>query len=236
MIMNQIILDIYEQDTLIYDIIKNFPPFIILNEELKNLLRKEYEQKSKSFTINTLIPMFEYFEKLCWKETKNHIAPDFKLELSGNDREYILDYFEQNKNNVNKVINRYNFTTALRQLISRYLISSRQESEFKSDVKLSSYIGREELWSKKEIKNDLFIGEIFDICKETIKIGNSYNLYEILEGDKILKLELTDIFEEENKNNNNNKREEDKNIQDSDVNSSDSDKEEEEVDDRLDQI
>ena len=236
MIMNQIILDIYEQDTLIYDIIKNFPPFIILNEELKNLLRKEYEQKSKSFTINTLIPMFEYFEKLCWKEMKNHIAPDFKLELSGNDREYILDYFEQNKNNVNKVINRYNFTTALRQLISRYLISSRQESEFKSDVKLSSYIGREELWSKKEIKNDLFISEIFDICKETIKIGNSYNLYEILEGDKILKLELTDIFEEENKNNNNNKREEDKNIQDSDDNSSDSDKEEEEVDDRLDQI
>ena len=61
--------------------------------------------------------MYEYFESLCWKEMKKHITPDFKLELEEKDKQYILDYFEQNKNDPKKIINIKNFTTALRRLI-----------------------------------------------------------------------------------------------------------------------
>ena len=123
--------------------------------------------------------MYEYFESLCWKEMKKHITPDFKLELEEKDKQYILDYFEQNKNDPKKIINIKNFTTALRRLISRFLISSRQEAEIKPELKLSSYIGRDELWSN--VKDyDILLKEIFDICKEGIKVGHSYRLYEIL--------------------------------------------------------
>ena len=69
------------------------------------------------------------------------------------------------------------------------MISSRQEAEIKPELKLSSYIGRDELWSN--VKDyDILLKEIFDICKEGIKVGNSYRLYEILGGDKILNMEL----------------------------------------------
>ena len=179
------------------------------------------------FAINTLISIFEYFENLCWDETKKHISADFKLKLKEDDKQYILDYFEKNKYDDKKIININNFTTALRRLISRFLLSSRQEAEIKSDLKLSHYIGREELWKKEIIDNELFIKEIMDICTDNIKIGNSFNLYEILGGDKILKTELGIKCEDENCKEDNEGIAEDKN----DVNPDDKSEHESDEDD-----
>ena len=100
-----------------------------------------------------------------------------------------------------KIIKKNNFTTALRRLISRYLISSRQESEIRPEMKLILHIVNDEFWSKSISSNDTFEKEIFDICKDGIIIGNSFKLYEILQGDKILNKELG--IEEENPDNGN---------------------------------
>ena len=188
-LMNQIIIDNYTPNKLIYEIIINLPQFIIINGELKNLLRKEYQFKNKIFALNTLITIYEYFESLFWEEIKKQIPPDFQIELNKIDKDKIVEYFEKNKNE-NKIINKNNFTTALRRLISRFLISSRQESEIKPDIELNLYIRREELWNKKILENELFMKEILDICNSNIKIGNSYCLYNALEGDEYLAVEL----------------------------------------------
>ena len=74
--------------------------------------------------------------------------------------------------------------------MSRFLISSRQETEIKPELNLSLYIGRAEFWSKDVSNHDSFENEIFDICKIDIKICNSYRVYEILGGDKILCMDL----------------------------------------------
>ena len=190
LIMKQLIIDNHDPNIFLYDIIRDLPPFIILNEELKIFLENQFSFKCEIFRINTLISMFEYLENYCWEENKKQISPDFKLDLEEKDKEAILDYFEKNKNNEKKIINVKNFTTALRRLISRFLISSRQEAEAKPDSNLCLYIGRAEFWSKDVANKDSFENEIFDICKNDIKIGNSYRIYEILGGDKILNMEL----------------------------------------------
>jgi hypothetical protein len=190
-LMNEIIKENYNQNQLIYGIIKSLPNYIILNDSLKNLLkeRNEYLGDEKSFTINSLVSIFEYFEALCWKDMKNNILLDYNLDLSEKTKNYILDYFEKIQNE-EKVINKKNFTTALRRLISRFITGSREEIDIKSDAALKLYIGREEYWSKEVFDNDSFDMEIDEICIDDIKIGNCYKLYNLLRGDSFLEREI----------------------------------------------
>ena len=206
-LMNQIIIDNYVPNKLIYEIIINLPPFIIINEKMRELLRKEYESRHKIFPLNTLITIYEYFESLFWEEIKKQIPQDYQIELNTIDKEKIIEYFEKNKNE-NKIVNKKNFTTALRRLISRFLISSRQETEIKPDLELNIYIRREELWNEKILETELFMREILDICKDNIKIRNCYCLYNILDGDQFLKEELgLDNPEKDNERNDEDKNE-----------------------------
>ena len=104
LIMNQLINDNYDPNKFLYDIIRDLPPFIILNEELKNLLENQNVLKCETFKLNTLISMYEYLENYCWAENKKHISPDIKLDLEENQKENIINYFEKNKNNEKKII------------------------------------------------------------------------------------------------------------------------------------
>ena len=190
LIMKQLIIDDYDPNGFIYEIIENLPQYIILNQELKNMLEMQFQQKQNTFRINTLISVFEYFENFCWEEMKKHISPVFQLKLDDKIKQDVIDYFKKNDTNDKKIINKQNFTTALRRLIARYLLSSRQETQINPDLKLRTNIGREEFWNKDIINKDSFMKEIWDICNENITIGNSYTLYETLGGDNILKMEL----------------------------------------------
>ena len=209
LIMNQLIIDNYDPNKLLVDIIRNLPPFIIINEDLKNLLENSYGYNQEIFKINTLISMYEYFENYCWKENKKHIPPYFKMDLSEENKQYVLDYFTKNETNEKKIIKKNNFTTALRRLISRNLISSR-DSEIRPEVKLKFHLENDEYWSKNISSNDNFEKEILDICKDGIVIGNSFKLYKILQGDKILNKEFgieEENTDDENKDKDDNKSE-----------------------------
>jgi len=65
-------------------------------------------------------------------------------------------------------------------------------------------MNREDLWNKEIINNNLFDMEIYQICIDDIKIGNCYNLYNVLDGDNILDDEI-------NKNKDDKEIKEDKN-------------------------
>ena len=188
-LMNEIGKEDYEQGILIYDIIEKLPNYIILilNKELVDILKKTKEQymNEKIFTINSLVSIFEYFEALCWPEINKNILPDYSLILSDENKNYVLSYFK-NIENQKKIINIENFTFALRRLISRYLVGSKQEINIKSELALNLHIKKNEYWSKEIVDNDEKDKELDEICIEDIKIGNAFNLYNILGGDEIL--------------------------------------------------
>ena len=186
-LMNEIIKENYNPDHLIYKIIEKLPDCIILNEKLKNLFKpKSNNTEEKSFTINTLVSIFEYLETLCWKQIKENILPDYNIKLPEEPKKDILDYFS--RVNKEKLINKQRFTTSLRRLISRSLAGSRQEIDIKSDSALKLYISREDLWSKTIMDNNSFYEEIDQICKNNILIGHCYDLYNILEGDNDIEI------------------------------------------------
>jgi len=195
-LMNEIIKENYNPDHLIYKIIEKLPDYIILNEKLKNLFKSKsiYNNEEKSFTISTLVSIFEYLETLCWNEIKKNILPDYNIKLPEEPKKYILEYFSIV--NKEKLINKQRFTTSLRRLISRSLAGSRQEIDIKSDSALKLYMSREDLWSKTIMDDILFYEEIDQICKNDILIGHCYDLYNILEGDNDI-----EIYKEKNEKN-----------------------------------
>ena len=104
LIMNQLIIDNYDQNKLLGDVIRNLPNFIIINDDLKNLLQNNYGANNDIFKINTLVSMYEYFENYCWEENKKHIPPYFKMDLNEQDKQHVLDYFAKNETNEKKII------------------------------------------------------------------------------------------------------------------------------------
>ena len=192
-LMNEIIKENYNQDVLIYDIIEKLPNYIILNKELVNLLKnkKDYYMNEKVFTINSLISVFEYFEALCWNQIKDekNILDDYRLLLDEKSKKHVLDYFKKIENE-KKIINVRDFTFALRRLISRYLAGARQDIDIKSDLELHLQIVKNEFWSKEIADNDEKDNELAAICIKDIKIGNAFDLYNLLDGDAILSKEI----------------------------------------------
>ena len=186
-LMNEIIKENYNQDILIIDIIEKLPNYIVLNKELVELLKrcKEEFMAEKVFTINSLVSIFEYFEALCWPQISKNLLDDYTLVLSEESKKYVLDYFKKIENE-KKIINKQDFTFALRRLISRYIAGSRQEIDIKSDLALNLHLGKNEFWSKEIADNDEKDNEIYVICPKEIMIGNAWDLYNVLDGDSIL--------------------------------------------------
>ena len=205
-LMNQIVKENYNEKYLINKIINNLPKYFILKVELKELFKsKSYEEENnKNFTVDSLVSIFEYFEDLCWNEIKKNVLPDYQLELSEKLKNNILLYFNENNKKDKTIINKNNFTLALRKLISRSIAGTRQEVDIKYDAQLKLYIIREDLWNKDILDKNLFYEEIDKICKPEIIIGHSWNLYNILEGDKEKNVEMflkkkKEIIEDEDK-------------------------------------
>jgi hypothetical protein len=130
---------------------------------------------------------------------KKNIGPDYELELSENEKNDFISYFEKNSKE-EKAINKENFTSALRKLICRSISGSRQEIEIKPDVKLLYYITREDLWNKNVMEKEEFDNEIYEIVKDEILVSQAVNLYNVLEGDNILQDKLFKNKEKEKEN------------------------------------
>ena len=180
-LMNEIIKQNYEQEYLIYKIIETLPGYIILNQELVKMFKesKDIYIEKKIFTVNSLVPIFEYFEALCWKDIKTTILEDYKLEMPEESKKNIIEYFEKNKMK-SKLINKTNLTTAIRRLISRYIASSRQEIEINPEIKFKLYIGKYEFWTQEIVENPSFSMEINEIFKDDVLISHTLEIYNLL--------------------------------------------------------
>ena len=188
-LMNEIVKENYEPNFLIYKIIENLPKFVKINPQLTKLLQEKYESELNLFSIDSLVPFLEYFEGLCWEEIKQNICEDYKINLTEENKKYILEYFEKNQKPEN-VINKKNITSALRKLISRSIVGRREEVDVKNNDSLNNYIVQEYLWEKKVFEDQNFETEILKLFKPEIQICNALDIFNLLDGENILKDEL----------------------------------------------
>ena len=189
-IMNYILKDYYEPNKSIYDIIDSLPNFVI-NQKLKEFLNKSNEKGEKIFSSDKILSIYEYIELLCWEQLKNKVSKLYDIEIeSQNAKKHIKESLEKNETE-KKLIVKQNFTDALRKLISRYLLGTKQDVDINENLSMNSIINNGEFWKKEIIKDkDSFDLEIKNICPNEIKILNSKKLYDYLEGDNYIFKEI----------------------------------------------
>ena len=193
LLMNEIIKENYEPSIPIYEIIMKLPNVVKINSQIVKLLQEKYlsdiNQQLNLFAINSLVPLLEYFESLCWDEIKQNISEDYKIDLSEENKKYILEYFEKN-NNPENLINKKNTTVALRKLLSRSIAGRREDVDINKDAILGNYMKQEYLWNNNLVDDIKFENEIAKLFKDDIKIENAFAIFNLLEGDKLLNEEI----------------------------------------------
>ena len=185
-LMNEILKENYNQNHLIYDIINNIPKYVILNEHLINLINIKYVQSenNNSFTVNSLVSIFEYFEDLCWEDIQKYIPLDFQIPIDDEIGIKIYRYLIPNKKGKKKIIDKNILIIALKKLISRYIVGTRQDIDINPESELKFNITKEEFWPQNFIDNDSFDIEIEEIFKHKIITGQSFNFYTLLNIDE----------------------------------------------------
>ena len=187
-IIESVIKENYNPKLTINNIINNLPPYIYINKKFKNFLSKN-DDNNKYYLLENIFSIFEIFESLCWEEIKSKICMDYRINISEEEKIRILEYFEENKG---KIVNKNNLALALRKLISRNLVSSREDMNFRNDLELKYLIIKSDLWDQDiiEKESDNLEKELNDILSKEIKIGNAYDLYNILNGDYLFKVNI----------------------------------------------
>ena len=174
-------------------LIEELPEYVTLSKECIKFFEK---QKLK---IEELYDVYSYIELLCFKPIVNNLKDYYKKKIDVKKKEKILKLFDRKKL---KIITKMNLASACRKLISRYLVSTREDIDYNEKNKLILYLDREEMWTGELWKNEEIIKKDLEILsKEEIILGESYELYNILGGDENKSLEgikLENEKEEEN--------------------------------------
>ena len=161
-------------DTSIDTIISDLPEHVNIDGKIKYLF-----SSNKEIEIKKLVRIFEFFEHLCWEQIKENLLDEFTKPLSEEKIKLIEDYYSINKENYIKKIE---LAGAVRKFISRYLAGKRSQSEIGEDKMLFDYLTRVDLW-ERNIENEKFEKEFFQLSKFKITVGEGKDFYDKLGGD-----------------------------------------------------
>ena len=101
------------------------------------------------------------------------------------------------------LITKNNLASACRKFISRYLVSTRMDTDYDEKRDLYADLKRYEFWGKDIIDNFELLEKELDNFKDLqLKVGQCYKLYELLEGEENDELKGLKLKEKEDKNNN----------------------------------
>ena len=121
----------------------------------------------------------------------------YKKEIKEEDRKKILSLFEEKKF---KLITKKDLASACRKFISRYLVSTRKDTDYNENNDLSVNLTRYEFWPPKFFdkgNEDIFINEINNLKNVKISTGQCYELYNLLGGDETDELKGIKIKKDE---------------------------------------
>jgi hypothetical protein len=186
----------------IKDIIEELPDYVTISKECVDFFQKQ------KITVAELIELYSYIELLCFKPIIKNLRKHYKQKIDVDKAEKINKLFDERKI---KIITKTSLATACRKLISRYLVSTRDDTDFSENNKLDLYLKREELWNLETWKNleDKITQELDILGKEELTLGQSYELYNLLGGDEKIALEGIQLKNEEDKQDNDEKANED---------------------------
>ena len=180
-------------------VISKLPNYVHLTDECIKFFEEQ------NFKVCELAGIYSFFELLCFKTIEINLNQDYKKPIEEKIQSNILKSFEDGSiKNINKV----SLSAACRKLISRYLVSSRNDTDLNENNILNDYLEREELWSKEDWKKYALIETDLNILKiNKILVGQCYELYKLLGGDEneaLKDIETNNNDEEENEDNDEN--------------------------------
>jgi hypothetical protein len=153
---------------------------------------KENEKNNNSFTISTLINLFEVVELFCWDIIRENLDKKYLQDINENIKIQIDKYFEDNslKKSNNIIKSKIDLCSAIRKFISRYL-SGKSYENINPKNNLKIYLINSELWPINYAESDIDdeINQIFG--NVDIELAHSVKLYDHLGGDKSI---LDDIL------------------------------------------
>ena len=168
----------FSPDTDLNHILKNRPEYLNLDDKFVKFF-DDYDFKIKQF-----MDIFFYAEHLSFKELIKTLQPEYKKEI---DKKVI----EKKKKKLQiKVENDdlpwKELAAAIRRFISRYLVGERQTTDIKESLELALQLTRRDLWGEIFGKLENFESLIYGKISEfKLKVGQAFNLYEIIgEEDK----------------------------------------------------
>ena len=159
------------------EIIKDLPEYVNLSKECLDFIEKQ------EFKIEELLDVYSYIEDLCFKPITDNLSVVYKENIDKEKANKILKLFDEHKF---KIITKTDLATACRRLISRYLVSKRNDIDYDQNNKLNLYLNRQEMWSGiwKEETEDIIKSDSEILGKEDLIVGQSYELYKLLGGDE----------------------------------------------------
>ena len=161
----------------ITEIIKTLPDYVNLSKECKDFF------DNKNLKVNEIIDIYSYIELLCFKPIITNLRQHYKNPIDGNIAENINKSFEEKKF---KIITKVSLASACRKLISRYLVSIRDDTDYNEKNKLDLYLNREEMWDKDIWKqsNNVIESDLQILSKNELTLGQCFELYNLLGGDE----------------------------------------------------
>ena len=159
--------------------------------------------------VEEIAGLYSYIELLCFKPIVANLREYYKKPIEENLAEIISKSFEDNNF---QIITKISLATACRKLISRYLVSIRDDTDYNENNKLDLYLNRDEVWNNS-IWNEKqkFEKDLDKIRKFELTLGQCYELYNLLGGDEQEAYKGIVIKDDEDKDNVNIKQNEDVN-------------------------
>ena len=121
------------------------------------------------FSVSTLLNIYNLIELICWKQFKENLNDEYKMNLTDEIKKEIKEYLNE-YNSENNCIKQQDIANAVRRLISRYLSGKRGDLDISEYKKLFDYIQRTDLWRSDLIENYNFETELFNIFEKLKKI------------------------------------------------------------------
>ena len=161
-------------------IIQDLPDYLILSKECKEFLLEE----KLRIKFEDLIGVYSFFELLCFNPIINNLQEHYKKEIDDKTKKEILDMFDGEGKKF-KLITKKSLASACRKFISRYLVSTRNDTDYSEKADLAVNLTRYEFWPAEYfINEDIFNKEIDFLKKEKLTIGQCYELYNLMGGDE----------------------------------------------------
>ena len=177
------------------DILSSKPAYLNISNECKNLF-----ENLSDFGISKLFEIYSFLELFCFDSMKKNLKDDYKIKLNELQKQKIEEYY---KNGEQISIDKVNLASFCRKLISRYLISKRNDNDINDDNLLSLYLMKADLWDLDIIRNnDLFEIEINSIKAyiPDIKICQTFDLCDYLDPHNTKLKEYKEMIEKEKEN------------------------------------